>query len=134
MTPKCPLQWIEMEQAREYHVLDLVVTPQSAGHTKETNPTALRVEVGGKVIAYSGDTEWTEAVAEVARGADLFIAECYYYEKPIKWHMNYPTVVEQRGFGAKRVILTHMSSEMLAQVGKIPEECACDGLMVTLEP
>ena len=71
--------------------------------------------------------------ARVARGADLFIAECYYYDKPIKWHLNYPTVAAQRdAFGARRVILTHMSREMLAHADTVPEECAHDGLVVTL--
>src|SRR2546421_287601 len=96
MTPTFPLTWLEMEPGRPHAILDLVVTPQPARHTQETNPTALRVEVGGKVVAYTGDTEWTEDVARVARGADLFIAECYYYDKPIKWHLNYPTVAAQR--------------------------------------
>jgi ribonuclease BN (tRNA processing enzyme) len=133
MTPKFPLTWIEMEPGRPHPVLDLVVTPQPARHTAETNPTAVRVEVGGKVVAYTGDTEWTDDVARVAHGADLFIAECYYYDKPIKWHLNYPVVAERRGtFGAKRVILTHMSREMLAHADTVPEECAHDGLVVTL--
>jgi phosphoribosyl 1,2-cyclic phosphodiesterase len=35
-------------------------------------------------------------------------------------------------FGAKRVILTHMSKEMLAQADNVPEECASDGLVVTI--
>src|SRR5215470_4652414 len=60
MTPKFPLTWIEMEPGEPHAILDLVVTPQPARHTAETNPTALRVEVGGKFIAYSGDTEWTD--------------------------------------------------------------------------
>jgi hypothetical protein len=30
------------------------------------------------------------------------------------------------------VILTHMSREMLAHVDSVPEECARDGLVVTL--
>ncbi|HEV8585725.1 MAG TPA: MBL fold metallo-hydrolase [Methylomirabilota bacterium] len=133
MTPKFPLTWIEMEPGRPHAVLDLTVTPQPARHTAETNPTAVRVEVGGKVVAYTGDTEWTEDVARVAHGADLFIAECYYYEKPIKWHLNYPAVAAQRdAFGAKRVILTHMSKEMLAHADGVPEECAYDGLVVTV--
>ena len=133
MTPTFPLTWLEMEPGRPHAILDLVVTPQPARHTQETNPTALRVEVGGKVVAYTGDTEWTEDVARVARGADLFIAECYYYDKPIKWHLNYPTVAAQRdAFGARRVILTHMSREMLAHADTVPEECAHDGLVVTL--
>jgi ribonuclease BN (tRNA processing enzyme) len=133
MTPSFPLTWVEMEPGKPHDILDLVVTPQPARHTAETNPTAVRVEVGGKVVAYTGDTEWTEEVARVARGADLFIAECYFYDKLIKWHLNYRTVAAERGsFGAKRVILTHMSKEMLAHVDAVPEECAYDGLEVTL--
>jgi hypothetical protein len=30
------------------------------------------------------------------------------------------------------MILTHMSREMLAHVSDVPEECAYDGLVVTL--
>ncbi len=133
MTPKFPLAWIEMEPGRPHRVLDLVVMPERARHTKETNPSALRVEMDGKVIAYTGDTEWTDEVARVGRGADLLIAECYAYEKPIKWHLNYPEIAANRDrFGAKRVILTHMSREMLAHVGDVSEECAYDGLVVQL--
>jgi ribonuclease BN (tRNA processing enzyme) len=133
MTPKFPLTWLEMEAGRPHRILDLVVTPQVARHTAETNPTAIRVEVGGKVVSYTGDTEWTDDVAKVAAGADLFIAESYYYEKPIKWHLNYPDIAARRSaFGARRVILTHMSREMLAQADKVPEECASDGLVVAV--
>jgi ribonuclease BN (tRNA processing enzyme) len=133
MVPKFALHWIEMEPGQPHNVLDAVVTPQRARHTKETNPTAVRVEIGTKVVAYTGDTEWTENVAKVARGADLFIAECYYYAKPIKWHLTYPAIAEHRAdFGASRVILTHMSREMLAHTSEIPEMCAHDGLVVTL--
>ncbi len=133
MTPTFPLSWIEMEPGQPHTILDLVVTPQPARHTVETNPTALRVEVGGRVVAYTGDTEWTEDVARVARDADLLIAECYFYAKPVKWHLNYPTIAAQReNFGAKRVILTHMSQEMLAHADAVPEECARDGLVVRL--
>ena len=133
MTPRFSLQWIELPLGRPHEVLDLVVTAQPACHTAETNPTALRVEVGGKVIAYTGDTEWTDDVARVARGADLLIAECYFYDKPVKWHLNYPSIAAHRAdLGARRVILTHMSREMLAHAADVPEECAHDGLVVTV--
>jgi len=133
MTPRFPLEWIELEPGRPRRLLDLQVTAQPARHTAETNPTSLRVEVGDKVIAYTGDTEWTEDVAAAARGADLFIAECYFYDKAIKWHLTYPAIAAHRTeVGAKRVILTHMSREMLAHTADVPEECAHDGLVVTL--
>ena len=133
MTPKFPVEWIELEPGRAHAVLDLTVTAQPARHTAETNPTSLRVQVGDKIVAYTGDTEWTSDTAKVAAGADLLIAESYYYEKPVKWHLNYPEIAARRGtLGAGRVILTHMSAEMLAHLADVPEECAHDGLVVTL--
>jgi ribonuclease BN (tRNA processing enzyme) len=133
MTPRFPVTWVEMEPGRPHPVLDFVVTPQPARHTAETNPTALRVEVGGKVVAYTGDTEWTDDVAKVAAGADLFIAESYFYDKPIRWHLNYPVIAARRdALGARRVVLTHMSREMLAHADKVPEECAYDGLVLSV--
>jgi len=133
MVPKFPLEYREMTVGAPNRILDLVVTPQPARHTAQTNPTALRVEVGGRIVAYTGDTEWTDEVARIAEGADLLIAECYYYAKPIKWHLNYPAIAERvRAAGAKRLILTHMSTEMLAHRGDIPEECAEDGMVIEL--
>ncbi|HEY7435666.1 MAG TPA: MBL fold metallo-hydrolase [Methylomirabilota bacterium] len=133
MTPRFPLDWIEMEAGRPHPVLDLVVTPERARHTEETNPTALRIQVGDKTICYTGDTEWTDEVARAARDADLLVAECYFYDKPVKWHLNYPDITAHAGHvGARRLILTHMSREMLARAADVPEQCAHDGLVVTL--
>lgn len=133
MTPKFPLTYVEWKVGKPHQLLDLVVTPYPACHTAQTHPTALRVEVGGKVIAYTGDGEWTAALAKLGQGADLLIAESYFYAKPVKWHLNYPEVrAHKEDFGAKRVILTHMSQEMLAHLHEVPEECAEDGLVVEL--
>ncbi len=133
MTPKFALEYVEMRMGEPNQVLDLLVTPQPACHTEQTNPTALRIEVAKKVVAYTGDGEWTEHLARIAKDADLLIAECYFYQKPVKWHLNYPDVVEHlEDFGAKRVILTHMSREMLAHVDEVPETCAEDGMVVDL--
>jgi ribonuclease BN (tRNA processing enzyme) len=94
---------------------------------------ALRVEVGGRVVAYTGDGEWTDELAKLGADADLLIAECYAYAKPIPWHLNYPVLAARvKDCGARRLILTHMSQEMLAHAGGVPEECAHDGLVVTV--
>ena len=133
MAAKFPLTFRELSVGVPNDVLDLIVTPERARHVPETNPTALRIEVGGRVVSYTGDTEWTEDVAKIAAGADLLIAECYFYAKPIRSHLTYPAIVEHvRGAGAKRVILTHMSREMLEHRDDVPEECAEDGLVVEL--
>jgi ribonuclease BN (tRNA processing enzyme) len=133
MTPRFPLTWVELTPGPTHAVLDLVVTARPARHTAETSPSALRVEVGGKTIAYTGDTEWTEDVAAVVRGADLCIAECYFYDTPVRWHLNYPDIVAHRPeLGGARLILTHLSRQMLAHAADVPEECAHDGLVVTV--
>jgi len=133
MTPRFAVEWIEMVPGCAHPILDLVVTPEPARHTEETNPTALRVQVGDKVVAYTGDTEWTEDVARAAREADLLIAESYFFDKPVRWHLNYPDIrAHAARVGARRLVLTHMSREMLARVTSVPEECAHDGLVVTL--
>jgi len=44
------------------------------------------------VIAYAGDSEWAEHMPKLADGADLFIAECYFFQKPVRYHLNYPAL------------------------------------------
>ena len=47
------------------------------------------------------------------------------------WHLNYPELSAHRAdFNARRIVLTHMSPEMLAHVDDVPEECAYDGMVV----
>jgi phosphoribosyl 1,2-cyclic phosphodiesterase len=44
---------------------------------------------------------------------------------------HYPTIAAHREhFGAKRLILTHMSREMRAHADQVAEECAHDGLVI----
>lgn len=134
MVPKFDLTYVDMALMRPNQVGGrLTVTPYPAYHTAETNPTSVRCEAGGKVVSYTGDSAWTQHMPKVAGGADLFICESYFYEKPVRFHMNYPDVKAHRDeFGAKRIILTHFSREMLRKVGEVPEECARDGLVVEI--
>ena len=112
----------------------LRVTPYPVLHGNSGGPFyAYRIEAEGRVIAFSGDTEWTDTLIEVARGADLFVTECYAYDKPIRYHLNLKTIEQNLArLGAKRLVLTHMSDAMLAQAGKLAHETASDGLVVTL--
>lgn len=97
-------------------------------------PFALRVTTpSGHIVGYSGDTEWTESLVQVADGADLFIAEAYFVEKSIKWHLSYATLhANLHRLTAKRVIATHMSSDVLGRLDEVEIETAHDGLVVEL--
>lgn len=109
------------------------VTGYEVIHACGAPPYALRVELAGRTIAYSGDTEWTDRLLAVASDADLFIAEAYFYDKAVRFHLDWMSLARQRArLGAKRLIVTHMGPEMLARVGELPVEAAYDGLELTL--
>jgi len=131
LQPKFPFEVVEIAMLTPTRLHGLTVTTYPAIHTPETVPTSIRVEAAGKVIAYTGDSAWTEHMPALARGSDLLIAECYFHSKPVPFHLNYPVVREHRSeLQTKRLILTHMGPEMLAMAQQVPEECAHDGLVV----
>jgi len=133
MIPKFRLDYVEMDFLAAIEVNGVKITSYPALHTPETNPTSIRVEVAGKVISYTGDSDWTPHMPALAENADLLIAECYFFEKPVRHHLNYPVIKRHwNELKAKRVILTHFSREMIAHKDEIPEECAYDGLVVDL--
>ncbi len=88
----------------------------------------MRVEYGEKIVAYSGDTQWTDALLKAANGADLFVAEAYFFEKQIRFHLDFRTLESHRmQLGCRRLVLTHMSEDMLRRRKDVAIECAHDG-------
>jgi ribonuclease BN (tRNA processing enzyme) len=113
---------------------DVKVTPFPVVHGESGGPfLAYRIETEGRIISYSADTEWTETLIPAARGADLFIAEAYYYDKIIKNHLSLTTLEAHLGeINAKKLILTHMSDDMLGRLDSLPHTTANDGMIVEL--
>jgi ribonuclease BN (tRNA processing enzyme) len=102
-------------------------------HACGAPPLALRVELGDVSFAYSGDTQWTPALAEAARGADLFAVEAYTFDRPIRYHLDYQTLRAHLGqIRAERVVLTHMSAGMLARLADAELPAAYDGMIIDL--
>ena len=133
MTPKFPLHFVELAVGQINDVLGLAVTPYAAKHTPTTDPTALRVAGDDRIVSYSGDGEWTPELNKASHDADLFIAECYFHGRAVTGHMSYPDIQQHKeDFAAKRMILTHLGPDMLANMAAVAEQCAEDGLVVTL--
>ena len=80
----------------------------------------MRIAGGDRVLAYSGDTEWTEALIKVADGADLFITECYGYASDVSGHMSWRTLKDRLGdLKARQIMVTHMSPSMLEHLDEL---------------
>jgi ribonuclease BN (tRNA processing enzyme) len=127
------VEFIELPERREARVGPASVTAFPVVHASGAPASALRVEYGGRIIAYSGDTEWAESLIEAARGASLLVCEAYMFDRPVKFHLDYKTVEAQaERLGARRIILTHMGRDMLAHEAEARFERARDGLVVTL--
>ena len=110
---------------------EVIVTPYRVQHPSGDPSLALRIECNGKIITYTGDTEWTETLVPAARGADLLIAEAYFFEKKVKFHLDFHTLMAHLDeLRPKRLIVTHMSEDMLARLEQIPCECAEDGRII----
>ena len=130
---KFALEFVELADAAEAAMGPLTVTPYSVVHESGAPAYALRVACDGKVIAYSGDTEWTEALVRAAHGADLFICEAYFFDKKVKYHLDYQTLMKHHAeLGCRRLILTHMNTDMLERLEHIDVECAEDGRRIEL--
>ncbi len=128
------LTLLELPAGEPTEIGDLTVTPQCVRHGNRGGPFfALRVEVEDRVIAYTGDTEWTDTLIESARGADLFVAEAYFRDKRVPLHLDLATLEPHlAAIGAKRVVLTHMSDDMLARRAEVAYETAEDGMILTI--
>jgi ribonuclease BN (tRNA processing enzyme) len=130
---KFDVEFVELADREALRAGPATVTAFPVVHASGAPPHALRVEYGGRAIAYSGDTEWTESLIEAARDADLFVCEAYTFDRPVKFHLDYKTVEGQaERLGARRIILTHMGREMLAREAEARFERAHDGLVVTV--
>jgi ribonuclease BN (tRNA processing enzyme) len=127
------LTFVDLKEEETTAIGETVVTPFLAKHPSEAPSFALRIECRGKIIAYSGDTGWTDALIDASAGADLFICESNYYDTKAEYHLDYLTIMKKRdSLKCKRLVLTHMSDEMLGGLSSIDAEYAEDGKIITI--
>jgi len=95
-------------------------------HAEESLPHGIRIEVDGAVIAYSGDTEWTDELIALSDGADLFICECNFYGESSPGHLSYKELASH-SMNYRKILLTHLGEDMLQKVKDLDMEVAEDG-------
>jgi ribonuclease BN (tRNA processing enzyme) len=125
---KFETRFVELADRMAVPVGPVSVTGFEVSHASGAPPFALRVVGEGRVVAYSGDTEWTENLIDAARGADLFIAEALFYDRRVKYHLDLATLLQHRSrLECRRLVVTHMGEDMLARLEGLDIEAAADG-------
>jgi ribonuclease BN (tRNA processing enzyme) len=123
----------ELDPHVMHDVEGVEVTPYLVKHASGAPAFALRMTVDGKTLCYSGDTEWVEGLREAAQGVDLFVVESYQFDRQMKFHLDFATLAQHLPeIGAKRVVLTHLSADMLARAGETGCEVADDGMAISI--
>jgi ribonuclease BN (tRNA processing enzyme) len=122
-----PWQVIEISPKGTSEVLGLTITTTEVVHASGAPSTAIRLSDGRSVLAYSGDTEWTDALLPIADGADLFIIECYEYARAVTGHISWSVLkAKLPELRARRIMITHMNPSMLERI----EEAKALGLLI----
>jgi ribonuclease BN (tRNA processing enzyme) len=102
-------------------------------HGSSSEVYALRVDVAGRSLSYTGDTEWTDSLPPLTNGSDLLIAECFAFAEPTPSHLDYQTLRRRYpDLGCRRLVLTHLGAEMLARQAEVDFEILQDGTRIDL--
>jgi len=131
--PNFEVRFIELKPRTPTAVDEITVTAFPAAHYSGAPSYSLRIEVDQKVFVYSGDTQWTDTLIEASDQADLFVCESYVFDREVALHNNYRTIMENHPrLTCKRVVLTHMSEDVLSRADEVELPMAEDGLRLTL--
>jgi ribonuclease BN (tRNA processing enzyme) len=115
-----PVHYVEIAAAEPFDVGDARVTALEVNHPTGAPSFALRLQADGKTFAYSGDTEWVEALVDIGQHADLYLMECYRLTGAPKMHLSWEQIAQNiNRLGSRRFLLTHMSHDMLRHRGDV---------------
>jgi ribonuclease BN (tRNA processing enzyme) len=109
------------------------VLPFRVPHQIQAISLGLKITYGGKRILFSGDSAWTDLFLSHARGVDLFLCECTFYEQDSANHLNYKTLQEKlTRLECRKLVLTHLGEAMLKRRKELAATCAEDGMVIEL--
>lgn len=125
---KLDIDFLEYEAEKLLELEHFSIRASNVIHSEKALPHGLRIEISNKIIAYSGDTSWTNSLFSLSADADLFICECNFFSREVKGHMNYLELEKKLPeFSCKRLLLTHFDQEMLEKLDLIKPGYLTDG-------
>lgn len=128
-----PLRFQILEPERLATVEGIGVLPFRVPHQTQEISLGLKIQFAGKQILFSGDSAWSELFIERARGVDLFLCECSFYEEGAGNHVRFIELANALPrLECRRLLLTHLGDEMLARRKELPVETAEDGMVIEI--
>lgn len=129
-----PLHIVELPCGTPHRFRDVGIDTSEVVHPSGAPATGVRLSHDGRVLAFSGDTTWTEALVDIARGADLFVVDCHDLGSTHAPHLDFPTLrANHRRLDARRIMITHLGSAMLGRMDEARSEgflIADDGMSI----
>ena len=112
------ITWFEGGDGASFEWADATVECFEVDHDPALTSLGFRVDAGGSVIAYSGDTRPCAAVERLAEGADLLVLECGVGT----YHFDWPDVLALRSRlpASTQVLVTHYPDEGSDAVRGVP--------------
>jgi ribonuclease BN (tRNA processing enzyme) len=118
---KFDVEVVELRPGGTVQIAGIGVSAWEVEHPSGAPPLALRLDVGGVTLAYTGDTAWTGAIPRAAAGADLLVAEAYYLDKRIPFHLDHRTLLAHRNeLDCERIVLTSAGSTSTDRRSSVP--------------
>lgn len=125
------VNYLLLDPKKSLQVNGAKIEPYRVKHGRNKHAYGIRVEIAGKIIGYTGDTEWTENLIPLAQGSHLLIAECFAYDQPVPAHLDYLTLLQHRSrLGCKKIVLTHMGPDMLSRLDRLDFDTVNDGEII----
>jgi ribonuclease BN (tRNA processing enzyme) len=133
---KFDLTFTEMQAGTPIATGPMTATAHLVEHPSGAPSHALRFEGGGKVVSFTGDTQWVDALVPCGANADLYIMECFRFDEVPRYHLSWRQIEAKLDqIGARKVLLTHMSAEMLDRRSAVTDPraiCAEDGMVIEI--
>jgi len=127
------LEFQILNPEESYNVVGIDVFAFRVPHQTRDVSLGLKVTYKRRQILFSGDSAWTDAFIEHARGVDLFLCECSDYQEQSGMHVNYHALAANLPLlQCKKLVLTHLGGDMLARRHQLPAIVAEDGMVIEI--
>jgi ribonuclease BN (tRNA processing enzyme) len=105
------ITFVEVNDGFQGEVAGLDLRAYEVDHVPELTCFGYRAGIGGRTLAYSGDSNFCDALVDIGQGADVYVVECACWDDDCGPHMGPSDIRElRRRLGPETpFVLTHLS-------------------------